>query len=373
MSTPTSLTPSAARAPILRPQSVAQAAVDAQQTLVNRLAEKLGVEPGSLNGKRADYTPEKVAGRILDFIGQRLEYEAANGADTTRLEKVLKQTQEGVEKGFAEARAILDGMGVLKGQVAADIDDTYKRIQAGFTELNNRFGTSSQTPAPVAGGSNVAAYNGSFEAQAESFDLSITTRDGDRLKISIAHASSKWSTETSSSVGTDSQSNTVQIGSWQVEVEGELDDEERVALEKLFDQVQDISSKFYTGDLNGAFDRALALDIDGEQLASMSLQLTQTKVRQSTDAYSQIAEQGGQMASVVNNALMDYTRSLLESLRTATDVSADPKNTLESLLAGANSINERFDTQRSEKAEELNQRLLGGLQNLLPSTQPSQV
>nr|WP_256581356.1 MULTISPECIES: hypothetical protein [unclassified Pseudomonas] len=43
-------------------------AADAQATLANRLAEKLGVPPGSLSGSRDEYTPEKVAGRILGFI-----------------------------------------------------------------------------------------------------------------------------------------------------------------------------------------------------------------------------------------------------------------------------------------------------------------
>lgn len=52
-------------------------AADPQATLANRLAEKLGVPPGSLSASRDDYTPEKVAGRILGFIEQRLQSEAA--------------------------------------------------------------------------------------------------------------------------------------------------------------------------------------------------------------------------------------------------------------------------------------------------------
>ena len=114
-------------------------AADAQATLANRLAEKLGVPPGSLSGSRDEYTPEKVAGRILGFIEQRLQSEAAAGADPAKLDKLLSQARDGVEKGFAEARKILDGMGVLKGQVASDIDDTYKRIQDGFGDLDKRF------------------------------------------------------------------------------------------------------------------------------------------------------------------------------------------------------------------------------------------
>ncbi|MET1081035.1 MAG: DUF5610 domain-containing protein [Pseudomonas sp.] len=375
MYTPSSTLPSASRPSAVNAQPGQRTGTDAQQTLANRLAERLGVEPGSLNGKRNDYTPEKVAGRILDFIGQRLESEAASGADTSKLQKLLKQAQEGVEKGFAEARAILDGMGVLKGQVAADIDDTYKRIQDGFADLNQRFGEA--TPAPSAGGrTGVAAYSERFEAQAETFDLSVTTRDGDRLRISVAQASANWSQtglaaasdgQGSAAVGS-SQSGSMQIGGFQVQVEGELDEEERGALEELFGQVQDISNKFYAGDLNGAFDRAMALDMDGDQLASMSLQLTQTTVRQSTDAYSAVAEQGGQAASAVNGSLMEYAQSLLESLRTAAQVSEDGKGTLKDLLKGANRLDERFDPARLDKADKLNDRLLDGLDKILGSS-----
>lgn len=373
MNTPSSLQPSATRPSALHTPQAGRPGNAGQQTLANRLADRLGLAPGALNDKGNDYSPEKVAGRILDFIGRRLESEAASGADTSKLQGLLKQAQEGVEKGFAEARAILDGMGVLQGKIASDIDDTYQRIQDGLGELNQRFGTPAQVPATGSGA--VAAYSERFQAQAETFDLSVTTRDGDRLRISVAQASASWSQTgvaaasdgQGSAVIASSQSGSLQIGGWQVQVEGELDEQERAALEKLFGQVQDISNKFYAGDLNGAFDRAMALDMDGEQLASMSLQLTQTSVRQSTDAYSAVAEQGGQAASVVNASLMDYAQSLLESLRTAGEVSENGKVTLQDLLKGANSLDERFDAARLDKAEGLNARLLEGLDKLLAS------
>jgi len=342
-------------------------AADAQATLANRLAEKLGVPPGSLSGARDDYTPEKVAGRILGFIEQRLQSEAAAGADPTKLDKLLSQARDGVEKGFAEARKILDGMGVLKGQVAGDIDDTYKRIQDGFTDLDKRFGSA----VPSAGDTvAVAGYSERFSALAETFDLSVTTRDGDRLRISVAQASANWSQSSfaasgdgkSTTVAGSSQSGSLRIGGWQVDVEGELDDDEIKALEKLFGQVQDLSDTFYAGDLAGAFDRAMALDMDGEQLASMSLRLTQTTVRQATDAYGAVAGQG---ASAVNAGLQDYAQGLLDALRSAEDLAQDAGGMLKELLKGGFSLDERFDLPRLEKAESLNRSLLDGLQSLL--------
>lgn len=363
---------SASRPTSATAQPVVRNAADAQATLANRLAERLGLEPGALASKANDYTPEKVAGRILGFIEQRLQSEQAAGADPSKLKGLLEQARSGVEKGFAEARKILDGMGVLQGKVASDIDDTYQKIQDGFSDLDKRFNPDA---ALVGGSTNIAAYSERFAAQAETFDMEVTTRDGDRLRISIAQASANWSQSgvvassngDGNSVVASSQSGSLQIGAWQVSVEGELDDEERAALEKLFGQVQDLSNKFYAGDLSGAFDRAMALDMDGEQLASMSLRLTQTTMRQATDAYSAVAQDGGQAASAVNSSLIDYAQGLLDALRSANQVAEEgtAKTSLLDMLKGGFSLDERFDSGRLDKAEQLNSRLLDGLQNLL--------
>ncbi|OEC34914.1 hypothetical protein SAMN05216600_105269 [Pseudomonas cuatrocienegasensis] len=350
---------------------------DAQTTLANRLAERLGMEPGALQGSRDEYTPEKVAGRILDFIGQRLEAEEAGGADPERLKALMGQAREGVEKGFAEARKILDGIGALNGQVATDVDDTYQRIQTGLASLDERF--AGATPeVPSSGGVSLSANRERFAAQAETFELNVTTRDGDRLRVSIAQASADWSQSRVDASGDENamqavasqSSGSIRIGAWQVEVEGELDDEERASLEKLFNQVQDLSTRFYSGDLSGAFDRALALDLDGEQLASMSLRLTQTSVRQATDAYSSVAGQGGQAADAVNRTLADYAQGLLDSLRTANSLVEEAPSSLLDLLRGGFSLDERFDAGRLDKAERLNSRLLDGLQSVVDATNP---
>ncbi|WP_298188122.1 DUF5610 domain-containing protein [uncultured Pseudomonas sp.] len=362
---------SASRPSSVTAQPVIRNVPDAQATLANRLAERLGLEPGALAGKANDFSPEKVAGRILGFIEQRLQSEQAAGADSGKLQKLLDQARDGVEKGFAEARKILDGMGVLQGKVAADIDSTYQNIQDGFSGLNQRFNPDA---AAVEGSASVAAYSERFAAQAQTFEMSVTTRDGDRLRISIAQASANWSQSSvvassngnGSSMVASNQSGNLQIGAWQVSVDGELDDEERGALEQLFGQVQALSNKFYAGDLSGAFDRAMALEMDGEQLASMSLRLTQTTVRQATDAYSSVAQEGGQAASAVNNSLIDYAQGLLDALRNVNQVveAGTGKTSLLDLLKGGFSLDERFDSARLDKAEQLNSRLLEGLQNL---------
>lgn len=349
------------RSPQIGGQTTIRNAADAQIALSNRLAERLGLPAGSLTAKQDDFSPEKVAQRVLGFIEQRLKSEEASGADPEKLQNLLQQARSGVEKGFGEARKILDGMGLLKDKVASDIDDTFQRIQQGFAGLEKQY-----LSAPAAGGSAgaVATSSDRFVAVAESFELDITTRDGDRLRVSIAQASAAWSrTE-----GSGSQSGSLLIAGWQVEVQGDLDDAEKAALEKLFTQVQDLSSAFYSGDTAGAFDRAMSLEMDGSQLASMSLRLTQTSVRQATDTYGSVASQGGQPASAVNGALTEYAQGLLDALRNANEWVSDGKGLLQDLLKGGFSLDERFDSARLDKAEQLNGRLLDGIQGLLAST-----
>ena len=368
-----SLAPSLSRSTLPTSSSTPRAQADAQNTLANRLAERLGMEPGALNGKSEDFTPDKVAERILGFIEQRLQSEATAGADPAKLESLLTQARQGVEKGFAEARKILDGMGVLKGKVADDIDATYDKIQSGLQGLEQSYSGQSQAAEP--GLLAAAAYSERVAAQMETFDLQVTTRDGDRLRISVAAASASWS-QNSAVLASDgntslaaysSKSGSLQIAGFQVQVEGELDAEERAALEDLFSQVRDLSDQFYAGDLAGAFDRAMQLDMDGSQLASMSLRLTQTTVRQATDAYSAVAQQGGQAASAVNDMLVDYARGLLDALRNADAVTDDGKGMLEQLLEGGFALDERFGEDMLDKARGLNQRLLDGLKGLLPA------
>lgn len=355
--------------------------VDQQGVLANRLAERLGLKPDALKGNAGDYTPAKVADRVLGFIEQRLSTEAAAGADPQKLQGLLAQARQGVEQGFAEARKILDGMGLLQGQVASDIDDTYQRIQQGLNELEPTMAPEAAPASPPQSSSlALASYRERFAATAETFDLAVTTRDGDRLRISVAQASASYSEQgmlaasdgQSTGVLAYQRSSSVQIGAFQISVEGELDQEEMTALSDLLKQVEGLSGSFYSGDMAGAFDRAMSLQMDGEQLASMSLQLTQTRVRQATDAYAAVAGNSAQPASAGNAALGDYARGLLEALNQVNELTEQGRGLLEQLLDGGFALDPRLNDAQLEKAGWLNRSLLDGFAALQQAKQPEQ-
>ena len=366
MTQPTSLSSSSPQSGAIRQTapSASTRSPDSQQVLANRLAERLGLDKGSLGGKAEDYAPSRVAETVLGFISGRLERERAEGGDVTQLQKRFDQAQKGIEQGFAEARKILDGMGVLTGKIAEDIDQSYSLIKSGMAGLAKDY-------LPAAEGSPGLAFSASasrMTALAESFELSVSTREGDRLRIRIAQASLSESssqvnasvTEGGSQISLSSRSSQLQVGMWQIELEGDLNGAERKALEDLLGQVQTLAGQFYAGDLDGAFDRAMALNMDGNQLASMSLSLTQTSIRQVSETYGRVAGPAT-AASAVNPTLREYAQGLLEALRSAETVTNAATDMLSEMLKGGFSLDERFDQGRLDKAVSLNDLLLEGL------------
>lgn len=331
-----------------------------QQTLANRLGDRLGLPPAALKQPASEFTPEKVANRMLSFIEQRLQ---GSAGDSKAVGELLQQAREGIKQGFEEASKILEGLGVLQGKVAEDINKTRALIDKGMAGLEQRFlgGSPAANPAAPSVGGALAGYSSErMAARLDTFDLQVTTRDGDRLRISIAEGAAAWSRQD----GAGSSSGSVQMGRWQIEVEGELDAGEREALGKLLGQVEELSSSFFSRDLAGAFDQAMALRMDGQQLASMSLNLTQTQVRQVSESYGAVAKQGGQAPSAVNSELLEYARGLLDALRNADALVENGRNFLDRLLEGGLAMDGRIDEAGWEKAGRLNSMLLDGLQEL---------
>ncbi|WP_337878928.1 DUF5610 domain-containing protein [Rheinheimera sp.] len=85
-----------------------------------------------------DTSPEATADRIVSFATafyQKYKEQTPDMTEEERLDKFLSIVGGGVDTGFADAREILDGLGVLSGKVADDIDKTYGLIQDGFARF----------------------------------------------------------------------------------------------------------------------------------------------------------------------------------------------------------------------------------------------
>ncbi|MBU0912127.1 MAG: DUF5610 domain-containing protein [Gammaproteobacteria bacterium] len=85
-----------------------------------------------------DTSPQATADRIVGFATafyQKFSEQNPDMPEEERLDKFLALVGGGVDKGFEDARGILDGLGVLNGKVSEDIDSTYSLIQDGFAKF----------------------------------------------------------------------------------------------------------------------------------------------------------------------------------------------------------------------------------------------
>lgn len=89
-----------------------------------------------------DVSPEATTDRIFSlstaFFSQYQEVHPEFDGDTEAARSAfIDVIRGGVETGFAEARDILQGLSVLDGEVASNIDKTYALVQAKLDEFAN--------------------------------------------------------------------------------------------------------------------------------------------------------------------------------------------------------------------------------------------
>jgi len=308
-----------------------------EDTVLNRLAENIpGMSAGDLKSLDSDdFSPEKVANRIGDFVAQGLEAARRSGRSEEDIQNMYNAAVSGVEKGFAEARDILDNLGALKGSIAENIDETEKQTFAALDAIN----PSAQDAANSATISRLTAAE-RYE-QSESLSLKVTTQDGDEVTINFSNQSRY---EQSFGVESDGSNTSAlfnisrsEASNYQFSVNGDLDNDEIDALQNLIKDVNEIAGEFFDGDIQRAFDIASEYQMDKSELSSMNLQLTQTEQYSSVAKYSQVENQNavtqdaakrlGSYAQSFENAsaaptlefvkeIREFSQTLLESLVT---------------------------------------------------------
>ena len=127
-----------------------------------------------------DFTPEKVADRILSFIGQALgrSIEADSGMDESEM---LGQIKKGVERAFKESRKILKGLGIFKGEIKEQVEQTQQLVEKGLDRLN--------IPRHHANASVMQFQGAAMEKSvSQSAALEIRTEEGDLVKIDFSQS-----------------------------------------------------------------------------------------------------------------------------------------------------------------------------------------
>ncbi|WP_439509388.1 DUF5610 domain-containing protein [Marinimicrobium koreense] len=324
------------RAPGAETSSLEERRQKAFQTIEQTLAmgyEKLASKRGGAAQAFDRFEPlsaEKVAGNILGFIERRLLKDAAEGATQAQLQARLDAGLEGFKKGFAEAQKQLEALASFTPEIQADIDDTRERVLAGVEDLRQRIVDQQLGQSPSderADGANTARSEGPLayryeQARASQFSFELMTAEGDRVAI---QANSSAAVSLSGS-GNGSSFSAAASRSLSWSVEGDLNADERSAIESLLGGVDRLAEQFFSGDLNGALESAMSLGYDREQVASFSLNLSQSSIRQVSETYGRSTgkpEQGPGLQERLA-PLGQFLRGLEATLADASRVSANP-------------------------------------------------
>jgi hypothetical protein len=112
--------------------------------------------------------------------------------------------------------------------------------------------------------------------------IDIVTAEGDQVSIrfktkEVVNGSVTQTTAADGTTVTDTRASLISRGRLQVEVDGDLNEEELAAIGELLTKVDEIATKFFSGDVQAAFAAASELGVDSEQIASYQLDFTYSR------------------------------------------------------------------------------------------------
>jgi len=266
------------------------------------------------------YSGSDVVSHVLDSVARRLQQSVAAGEGADQLGRLLDQARRGVAQGFQQARDALQSTGRLSDSLDSSIQDSLSQINKGLDALSRQYlGGQPSVTAPgqssagadVVGGSQISGtrQGASVEyASREALNLSIRTADGDRVRIRLSErqylgAAASFQSDASGSQARYSRT-TLFSGRYQIAVQGSLSPQEQKAVGDLIGKVQTVASRFFGGDVQGAFKQASRLGLDGSQLARFSLSLSSVQsVRASAYSSNQVPDAGTGSISSPNPTL----------------------------------------------------------------------
>ncbi|OFC68752.1 DUF5610 domain-containing protein [Alteromonas confluentis] len=245
---------------------------------------------------------EEVAKNVMKFVGGVIQGAARGGADDDKLNSLFSQAREGVARGIAMAERDLGGM--LNDEIATGIGRSRDLISNRIDELESNLLGQTQDPAQL------SALESSMEmrsSNSESASLMIRTRDGDEVTLSFESLrqfqyqnQQSYSATVMPGIG-DSDEQSISLAAEKTEsyayfdrqgisfsLKGELDDGELTAIADLVGSVNDLADTFFGGDIDKAFEKALELGFDDQELTGYALQLNRVQQTEVVKTYGAI-------------------------------------------------------------------------------------
>ncbi len=311
--------------------TLSQASMRASSSEASTLGASEASEVQAVKAAPSDSQNNAFASTILSAIEGQLGRDVADGSTPEELQSRLESGLEGFLQGFDEAFEQLSAMSGFTDEVRGDILQTKEQVLAGLAAKADELGLDStaikeaqeglveqqsvQTiqsrpePAPpvtpVFGAQNLAGLSG-FAAQENTFAFSLTTADGDKIEIL---ASALKAGELKQGEG-GTQVSYAEQNAFAFSVDGELDEDELKAVNDLLSQVNNVAESFFGGNLEQAFDQAINMGFDTDEIKDFSLKLTQTSTTQVQSAYDNPSQAAKQPSA--NQPLVDLGNFMIE-------------------------------------------------------------
>jgi len=329
----------------------------ANDAMLARLAKNVpGLQKDDVTDLAAnDFSPSKIAERISKFVAQGLQNARNDGRSEAEIQAKYDAAVEGVQKGFDEAREILESLNFLTDDIAAGIDETEVKTFEALEAINPSNNTSGSLPVYHTQAAGVERYSSS-----ETFSLDLKTQDGDTVKIVFANEQNSeqafaYSGDGNGNYSAIYEASQSQSSALSFQVQGDLDEDELEAISKLIGEVTEISNEFFNGDVQKAFEIASEFSLDKTELASMNLQLTRSQEYSAASSYRQVQNNatpdvGKLSGHLINNFAQAIQQPELDFLQDVTSVS---QRLLDSLVQQDNRFIEADNEQQSVFASSL--------------------
>lgn len=296
-----------------------------------------------------DYSPDKVAQRILSHIGNYMEHLQQEGADQERMESVFESAKTAVAEGIADASEKLKALGWLTTGVQQGIDDTKALIDEGFESLDRVF-------LQGADALNVGSVSTAQQYEREDYSqIQMTTQEGDVVSLNL-YALQK-STQATAFSQTNEGTSMVRYESasqgfaFDFSVEGDLNEDEMAAIQDMMNSVGQVSDLFYDGDVAGALEKGLNMGFDASQLASFSMSLSTSQTMKSSQAVSAYGQGEGTGMRSIQEPLVNYREALEQSVQKASEIFSDFRDVVDSVLTDIMTMRE----EQSQRMDDLQQ------------------
>lgn len=345
-----------------------------QQTVHRRLEDSLQAKFPATNlsleeieVKEREERANLAANNILKFVELRLKHDVADGASNEQLESRLQAALEGFEKGYGEANDILKDMNLLSPEVYEDISLTKEKVLAGLDLLKEKYlsettiensdeyandaatsaGSSNEVVAKVSKsevkqniGKTLAEYSAIQVGEARDFSFELETKDGDVVTINASSlmayqqgaASGSSETQFGASQLNYLSADSLEENNFAFSVTGKLDEGELEAINDILNSVNDLATDFYSGDVNKAFEKAMNMGFDSNEISSFAFSMTRVRSVKAIQAYQ--PEQEILKPSVISELkpIGKFASELARSLTIAKEHFTHPQVLISSIL-----------------------------------------